>query len=56
MKSLADIADSVVATDRCSAGGVLVRATALLNLYPRSSDRLVDVLIGGQIKASRGRG
>jgi adenylosuccinate synthase len=52
---LAQIADSEVATDRCSASGVLVRATALLNLYPRASERLVDVLIGGQY-GSEGKG
>ena len=52
---LADIADIVVATDRCSEQAVLVRATALLNLYPRSNEALVDVLIGGQY-GSEGKG
>ena len=52
---LAEVADIVVATDKCSEGAVLVRATALLNLYPRSSDALVDVIIGGQY-GSEGKG
>lgn len=52
---LAEVADIVVSTDRCSAEAVLVRATALLNLYPRSNDALVDVLIGGQF-GSEGKG
>lgn len=55
IEDLADIADIVVATDRCSEEAVLVRATALLNLYPRSNDALVDVLIGGQY-GSEGKG
>lgn len=52
---LADVADIVVSTDRCSKEAVLVRATALLGLYPRSNDALVDVLIGGQF-GSEGKG
>lgn len=52
---LAKVADIVVDTDKCSEGAVLVRATALLNLYPRSNDALVDVLIGGQY-GSEGKG
>lgn len=48
-------ADIVVNSDRCSKEAVLVRATALLNLYPRSNDPLVDVLIGGQY-GSEGKG
>ncbi len=55
VESLADIADVVVDTDRCSAASVLVRATALLDLYPRGAERLVDVLIGGQY-GSEGKG
>lgn len=55
IEKLADIADIVVATDKCSKEAVLVRATALLNLYPRSNDTLVDVLIGGQY-GSEGKG
>lgn len=55
IEELAEIADIVVATDRCSEESILVRATALLNLYPRASDALVDVLVGGQY-GSEGKG
>ncbi|MEO1168752.1 MAG: adenylosuccinate synthetase [Pseudomonadota bacterium] len=55
IEKLADLADIVVSTDRCSEEAVLVRATALLNLYPRSNEALVDVLIGGQY-GSEGKG
>jgi adenylosuccinate synthase len=55
IEKLASIADIVVATDKCSEEAVLVRATALLDLYPRSSEALVDVLIGGQY-GSEGKG
>lgn len=52
---LADLADIVVATDRCTPESVLVRATALLGLYPRSVIPCVDVLVGGQY-GSEGKG
>ena len=52
---LAGLADIVVATDRCTPDAVLVRATALLELYPRSVVPLVDVLVGGQY-GSEGKG
>ena len=55
IEELAPLADIVVYTDKCSAGAVLVRATALLNLYPRSNEALVDVLVGGQY-GSEGKG
>ena len=55
IEELAPLADIVVDTDKCSAGAVLVRATALLNLYPRSNEALVDVLVGGQY-GSEGKG
>lgn len=55
IEKLADIADVVVATDKCSKEAVLVRSTALLNLYPRTNEALVDVLIGGQY-GSEGKG
>ena len=55
IESLAPLADIVVHTDKCSKAAVLVRATALLNLYPRSNVELVDVLIGGQY-GSEGKG
>ena len=52
---LADQADVLVSTDKCTTEAALVRATALLNLYPRTNDRLVDVIIGGQY-GSEGKG
>ena len=55
IEQLAHIADIVVSTDRCNEEAVLVRATALMSLYPRSNDALVDVLIGGQF-GSEGKG
>lgn len=55
IEELGRLADIVVHTDKCSEGAVLVRATALLNLYPRSNQALVDVLIGGQY-GSEGKG
>ena len=55
IEELAQIADIVVATDRCSKEAVLVRATALLNLYPRRNTNLVDVIVGGQY-GSEGKG
>jgi adenylosuccinate synthase len=55
IEQLQAIADIVVNSDRCSKEAVLVRATALLNLYPRSNQALVDVLIGGQY-GSEGKG
>ena len=42
-------------TDRCTPAAVLVRATALLGLYPRATIPLVDVLVGGQY-GSEGKG
>jgi adenylosuccinate synthase len=55
IEKLGELADILVATDRCSEEAVLVRATALLNLYPRRSTRLVDVIVGGQY-GSEGKG
>ncbi len=55
IEALAKIADIVVSTDRCTKDAVLVRATALLNLYPRCSTNLVDVIVGGQY-GSEGKG
>ena len=53
--ALEKLADVVVATERCTADAVLVRATALLGFYPRRTTPLVDVLIGGQY-GSEGKG
>jgi adenylosuccinate synthase len=55
VRSLEKLADIVVATERCTADAVLVRATALLGLYPRRTTPLVDVLVGGQY-GSEGKG
>ena len=55
VEKLLEIADIVVSTDRCTTAATLVRATALLNLYPRSSNALVDVVVGGQY-GSEGKG
>jgi adenylosuccinate synthase len=55
VRKLADVADTVVATDRCKPEAVLVRAIALLGLYPRTAVPLVDVLVGGQY-GSEGKG
>ena len=55
VRKLAELADTVVATDRCTLEAVLVRAIALLGLYPRVSIPLVDVLVGGQY-GSEGKG
>lgn len=55
VEKLATVADIVVATDRCTPDAVLVRATALLGLYPRAATALVDVLVGGQY-GSEGKG
>jgi adenylosuccinate synthase len=55
VRELADVADNVVATDRCTPEAVLVRAIALLGLYPRITTPLVDVLVGGQY-GSEGKG
>jgi adenylosuccinate synthase len=55
VERLKALADTVVDTDHCTPEDVLVRATALLGLIPRSVDRLVDVLVGGQY-GSEGKG
>jgi adenylosuccinate synthase len=55
IEALAGAADIVVDTARSSSDAVLLRATALLNLYPRAILALVDVLVGGQY-GSEGKG
>jgi adenylosuccinate synthase len=55
VERLAEVADIVVATDRCSKSAVVVRATALLGLYSRATAPCVDVLVGGQY-GSEGKG
>lgn len=53
--SLAEISDAVIKTDNIESGDVLVRASAHLDLYPRTTMPLVDVLVGGQY-GSEGKG
>jgi adenylosuccinate synthase len=55
VEKLAETADIVIGTARCSSDAVLLRATALLGLYPRAILTLVDVLVGGQY-GSEGKG
>jgi adenylosuccinate synthase len=52
---LANIADVVINTERCTENDVLVRAASHLGLYGREALRLVDVLVGGQF-GSEGKG
>jgi adenylosuccinate synthase len=52
---LANIADVVVDTDRCTAEDVKVRVASHLGYYGRGIQRLVDVLVGGQW-GSEGKG
>jgi adenylosuccinate synthase len=52
---LADIADVVIDTEKCTKHDVLVRAASHLGLYGREYLRLVDVLVGGQY-GSEGKG
>ena len=52
---LADRADIVIQTERHTQEDVFCRVSARLNLQSRSSDRLVDVLVGGQY-GSEGKG
>lgn len=53
--NLAELADLVIDTSRCTRDDVCIRATALLGLYPRAIVRNVDVLVGGQY-GSEGKG
>ncbi len=52
---LAARADMVIPTERHTPADVFYRVSARLNLQSRSSDRLVDVLVGGQY-GSEGKG
>lgn len=49
------LADIVVYTDQCTDEDVLIRAVALLGLYPRDLSPVVDVIVGGQY-GSEGKG
>jgi adenylosuccinate synthase len=55
IESLAEIADVVINTARCTDNDVVVRAAAHLGLYGREYSRLVDVLVGGNY-GSEGKG
>jgi adenylosuccinate synthase len=53
--TLAETADVVIETDRCTRADVVVRAASRLGLYGREHRRLVDVLVGGAY-GSEGKG
>lgn len=55
VRKLASRADIVIDTERHTQRDVFCRVSARLNLQSRSSDRLVDVLVGGQY-GSEGKG
>lgn len=55
VRKLADIADIVINTNRCSEKDVVTRVASHLGFYGRESTRLVDVMIGGQY-GSEGKG
>ena len=55
VEKLAEKADMVIRTERHTEADVFCRVSARLNLQSRSSDRLVDVLVGGQY-GSEGKG
>jgi adenylosuccinate synthase len=52
---LAESADAVIKTDRCTRSDLVVRAAAHLGLYGKECSRLVDVLVGGEY-GSEGKG
>jgi len=55
VRLLAQTADVVIDTGLCTENDVVVRAAAHLGLYGRESNRLVDVLVGGEY-GSEGKG
>ena len=55
VRKLASVADVVIDTDRCTREDVVTRAASYLGLYGSGSERLVDILIGGQY-GSEGKG
>jgi len=52
---LADTADMVIDSKRCSPDDVLVRAASYTSLYGESDDGYVDIIVGGQY-GSEGKG
>ena len=55
VNSLADIADVVIDSNRCTEDDVLVRVASHLRLYGEGSNGYVDVIVGGQY-GSEGKG
>ncbi len=55
IESLADIADIVIDTNRCTKTDILIRAISHLSLYNTNTPKCVDVLVGGQY-GSEGKG
>lgn len=54
-RSLTDIADVVIDTDRCNASDVFARVVARVEVRPVTATPVVDVLVGGQY-GSEGKG
>lgn len=55
VEGLAEFADVVIDTGRCTPSDVLVRAATRLGLYSRGYSGIVDVVVGGQF-GSEGKG
>lgn len=55
VEGLAEFADVVIDTGRCTPSDVLVRAATQLGLYSRGHSGIVDVIVGGQF-GSEGKG
>lgn len=55
VERLGELADAVINSDRCVPEDIYTRASAFLDLQPRSVEELVDVLVGGQY-GSEGKG
>lgn len=52
---LAEIADVVISSERCTEEDVLLRAASHAGLFGKAFDRVVDVIVGGQF-GSEGKG
>lgn len=53
--TLAEIADVVISSERCTEEDVLLRAASHAGLFGKTFDRVVDVIVGGQY-GSEGKG
>ncbi|MCB9840167.1 MAG: adenylosuccinate synthetase [Phycisphaeraceae bacterium] len=53
--SLADLADVVISSERCTVEDVLLRAASHIGVFGRTYSRTVDVIVGGQY-GSEGKG